>query len=307
MLIASRADVREELDRLRAHVAAARGFCEEVPSDGGSISSRRNFPGRRDPLATAKANDAALSRIGLELKAVVEQWREQVQKSNETPAQPSSGPKTAMRRGLVLIIASPSGAGKSTLSRLLLQTDPQLTLSVSVTTRPRRPSEVDGIHYHFIDKRRFEALRDRGELLEWAQVHGNFYGTPREPVETALEAGRDYLFDIDVQGTLQVYREMRSDVASVFIVPPLISELVEPLRRRAEDATSPFETLALAAGGDGLIGAISLWSSMTNLAPRLHVVAGDTGAGGEAEHPARRLRSSSAGASRQRPSGSTDI
>ncbi len=127
----------------------------------------------------------------------------------KTPAQPSSGPKTAMRRGLVLIIASPSGAGKSTLSRLLLQTDPQLTLSVSVTTRPRRPSEVDGIHYHFIDKRRFEALRDRGELLEWAQVHGNFYGTPREPVETALEAGRDYLFDIDVQGTLQVYQEMR--------------------------------------------------------------------------------------------------
>ena len=153
----------------------------------------------------------------------------------KTPAQPSSGPKTAMRRGLVLIIASPSGAGKSTLSRLLLQTDPQLTLSVSVTTRPRRPSEVDGIHYHFIDKRRFEALRDRGELLEWAQVHGNFYGTPREPVETALEAGRDYLFDIDVQGTLQVYREMRSDVASVFILPPSIPELVERLRRRAED------------------------------------------------------------------------
>ena len=153
----------------------------------------------------------------------------------KTPAQPSSRPKTAMRRGLVLIIASPSGAGKSTLSRLLLQTDPQLTLSVSVTTRPRRPSEVDGIHYHFIDKRRFEALRDRGELLEWAQVHGNFYGTPREPVETALEAGRDYLFDIDVQGTLQVYREMRSDVASVFILPPSIPELVERLRRRAED------------------------------------------------------------------------
>jgi guanylate kinase len=153
----------------------------------------------------------------------------------KTPAQPSSEPKTAMRRGLVLIIASPSGAGKSTLSRLLLQADPQLTLSVSVTTRPRRPSEVDGIHYHFIDKRRFEALRDRGELLEWAQVHGNFYGTPREPVETALEAGRDYLFDIDVQGTLQVYQEMRSDVASVFILPPSIPELVERLRRRAED------------------------------------------------------------------------
>jgi guanylate kinase len=139
------------------------------------------------------------------------------------------------RRGLVLIIASPSGAGKSTLSRLLLQTDKNLTLSVSVTTRQRRPSEVEGIHYHFIDQRRFETMRERGELLEWAQVHGNFYGTPRESVETALEAGRDYLFDIDVQGTLQVCKAMREDVASVFILPPSIPELVERLRRRAED------------------------------------------------------------------------
>jgi len=139
------------------------------------------------------------------------------------------------RRGLVLIIASPSGAGKSTLSRLLLQADHQLALSVSVTTRPRRPSEVDAMHYHFIDKRRFEAMRERRELLEWAQVHGNFYGTPREPVESALAAGRDYLFDIDVQGTLQVYQEMRNDVASVFILPPSIPELIERLRRRAED------------------------------------------------------------------------
>jgi guanylate kinase len=139
------------------------------------------------------------------------------------------------RRGLVLIIASPSGAGKSTLSRLLLQTDKNLTLSVSVTTRQRRPSEVDGIHYHFIDQRRFEAMRERGELLEWAEVHGNFYGTPRESVETALEAGRDYLFDIDVQGTLQVCQVMREDVASVFILPPSIPELLERLRRRAED------------------------------------------------------------------------
>jgi guanylate kinase len=149
----------------------------------------------------------------------------------ENPAKPLGVP----RRGLVLIIASPSGAGKSTLSRLLLQKDKNLTLSVSVTTRQRRPSEVDGIHYHFIDNRRFEAMRDRGELLEWAQVHGNLYGTPRESVETALETGRDYLFDIDVQGTLQVCHAMRSDVASVFILPPSIPELLERLRRRAED------------------------------------------------------------------------
>jgi guanylate kinase len=152
-----------------------------------------------------------------------------------TPAEASDRAFAPARRGLVLIIASPSGAGKSTLSRLLLQTDRNLALSVSVTTRQRRPSEVDGIHYHFIDKRRFEALRDHGELLEWAQVHDNFYGTPREPVETALEAGRDYLFDIDVQGTLQVCEVMRNDVASVFILPPSIPELLERLRRRAED------------------------------------------------------------------------
>jgi guanylate kinase len=139
------------------------------------------------------------------------------------------------RRGLVLIVASPSGAGKSTLSRLLLQTDRNLTLSVSVTTRQRRPSEVEGIHYHFIDKRRFEGMRERGELLEWAEVHGNLYGTPRESVETALAAGRDYLFDIDVQGTLQVCQAMREDVATVFILPPSIPELLERLRRRAED------------------------------------------------------------------------
>lgn len=153
----------------------------------------------------------------------------------KTTPQVSSEAGHLTRRGLILIIASPSGAGKSTLSRLLLQADDELALSVSVTTRPRRPSEVDGMHYHFIDKRHFEALRERGELLEWAQVHGNFYGTPRQPVEAALKAGRDYLFDIDVQGTLQVYQEMRSDVASVFVLPPSIPELVERLRRRAED------------------------------------------------------------------------
>jgi guanylate kinase len=154
---------------------------------------------------------------------------------------PPSDTKPSPRRGLILIIASPSGAGKSTLSRLLLQADDQLTLSISVTTRPRRPSEVDGMHYHFMDKRRFEALRERGELLEWAEVHGNFYGTPREPVVAALEAGRDYLFDIDVQGTLQVYQEMRSDVASVFILPPSIPELVGRLHRRAEDDESTIQ------------------------------------------------------------------
>ena len=146
----------------------------------------------------------------------------------------SAPPST--RRGLILVIASPSGAGKSTLSRNLLQAEEgALSLSVSVTTRARRPSEIDGVHYKFLTVRDFERLRDQGDLLEWAEVHGNFYGTPRTPVEEALTAGRDVLFDIDVQGTMQVYEAMREDVASVFILPPSIAELERRLHRRAED------------------------------------------------------------------------
>lgn len=139
------------------------------------------------------------------------------------------------RRGVMLIIASPSGAGKSTLARLLLETDKSIGMSVSVTTRPRRPSEVDGVHYRFISERDFHLMVERSELLEHAQVHGNYYGTPRAPVEAALEEGRDVLFDIDVQGTIQLYETMRPDVASVFILPPSIAELEKRLARRAED------------------------------------------------------------------------
>lgn len=140
------------------------------------------------------------------------------------------------RRGLMLVIASPSGAGKSTLTRLLLQTRNDIALSISVTTRPRRPSEVDGVHYHFISRAMFEASRERGDLLEWAEVHGNFYGTPKAPIDAALAEGRDVLFDIDVQGTAQLYQTMRADVASVFILPPSAAELARRLDRRAEDA-----------------------------------------------------------------------
>jgi guanylate kinase len=144
------------------------------------------------------------------------------------------------RRGVMLVISSPSGAGKSALSRALLDMDrkngQQIVLSVSVTTRPKRSSEVDGVHYHFRDVPEFEAMRERGELLEWAEVHGNFYATPRKPVEQALASGKDVLFDIDVQGTLQLYRHMRNDVVSVFILPPSISELQDRLKRRAEDS-----------------------------------------------------------------------
>lgn len=139
------------------------------------------------------------------------------------------------RRGIMLIVSSPSGAGKTTLTRNLLKEEENVSLSISVTTRPRRTSEIDGVHYKFLTLRQFELMRDGGELLEWAEVHGNFYGTPREPVETALTEGRDVLFDIDWQGTLQLYETMRADVVSVFVLPPAANELKSRLERRAED------------------------------------------------------------------------
>jgi guanylate kinase len=140
------------------------------------------------------------------------------------------------RRGIMLIVSSPSGAGKTTLTRNLLEQEENVSLSISVTTRERRASEIDGVHYHFISKRKFELMRDGGELLEWAEVHGNYYGTPREPVERALEEGRDILFDIDWQGTQQLYERMRDDVVSVFVLPPTAEELKARLERRAEDS-----------------------------------------------------------------------
>ncbi|HEU4661387.1 MAG TPA: guanylate kinase [Pseudolabrys sp.] len=140
------------------------------------------------------------------------------------------------RRGIMLVLSSPSGAGKTTLSRNLLELEENVTLSISVTTRPRRPSEIDGVHYRFLTKRQFELMRDAGDLLEWAEVHGNFYGTPREPVEKALAAGRDVLFDIDWQGTQQLYASMRADVVSVFVLPPSAAELKSRLERRAQDS-----------------------------------------------------------------------
>ena len=140
------------------------------------------------------------------------------------------------RRGILFVVSSPSGAGKTTLTRTLIEKETNLNLSVSVTTRRRRPSEIDGVHYRFISKRHFEAMRAADELLEWAEVHGNFYGTPREPVEQALAAGRDMLFDIDWQGTQQICQKMRSDVVSVFVLPPSAVELKARLERRAEDS-----------------------------------------------------------------------
>ena len=143
---------------------------------------------------------------------------------------------TEARRGLMLVLSSPSGAGKSTLARLLIETDPLIRLSVSVTTRPPRPGERDGVHYHFIDRVRFEAMREAGELLEWALVFDNYYGTPRRPVDEALAAGRDILFDIDWQGTQQLYEKARHDLVRVFVLPPSAAELEARLRRRAQDS-----------------------------------------------------------------------
>jgi guanylate kinase len=140
------------------------------------------------------------------------------------------------RRGIMLVLSSPSGAGKTTLTRNLLEQEENVALSISVTTRQRRASEIEGRHYFFVSKHQFEVMRDTGDLLEWAEVHGNYYGTPREPVEKALDSGRDVLFDIDWQGTQQLYEKMRSDVVSVFVLPPSADELKARLERRAEDS-----------------------------------------------------------------------
>jgi len=139
------------------------------------------------------------------------------------------------RRGLMLVLSSPSGAGKSTLSRMLLAADPDVELSVSVTTRKQRPGEVDGRDYHFIDAPRFDAMVEDGDLLEWAEVFGNRYGTPRLPVEAALAQGRDVLFDIDWQGTQQLEKAGR-DLVSIFVLPPSIPDLEQRLRTRAQDS-----------------------------------------------------------------------
>ncbi len=145
----------------------------------------------------------------------------------------------ASRRGMILILSSPSGAGKTTLTRMLMQDKAlDLTLSISVTTRPRRSSEVDGIHYRFVDRREYERMKKGGDLLEWAEVHGNGYGTPRAPVEKVLAEGRDMLFDVDWQGAQQVRERLGDDVVSIFVLPPSMRELRARLERRAEDSAA---------------------------------------------------------------------
>lgn len=144
--------------------------------------------------------------------------------------------KKIARRGLMFVLSSPSGAGKTTLSRMLLKADSKVELSVSVTTRPKRDGEVDGRDYHFIDDRRFVSMVRSGELLEWAEVFGFRYGTPQRPVERALRAGRDVLFDIDWQGAQQLREKARDDLVTVFILPPSAVELERRLHTRAQDS-----------------------------------------------------------------------
>src|SRR5580704_7516857 len=150
-------------------------------------------------------------------------------------ARASPNRKAIARRGVMFVLSSPSGAGKTTLSRMLLKFDRDVALSVSVTTRPKRRGEINGRDYHFIDRARFKDMVKNGELLEWAEVFGHHYGTPRRPVINALKAGRDVLFDIDWQGTQQLAEKARDDLVSVFILPPSWHELERRLSTRGQD------------------------------------------------------------------------
>ncbi|MEM7067839.1 MAG: guanylate kinase [Pseudomonadota bacterium] len=158
------------------------------------------------------------------------------------------------RRGVMLVLSSPSGAGKSTIARNLLAKNDNLEMSVSVTTRARRGSEIDGTHYSFISEREFQRMKESDALLEWAQVHSNFYGTPRDAVDVAMGEGRDMLFDIDYQGGQQLMEKARADVVSVFLLPPSMEELKSRLERRAEDAPE-----VIAKRLDNAIEEISHW------------------------------------------------
>ena len=140
------------------------------------------------------------------------------------------------RRGLLIVLSSPSGAGKTTISRLLLDADPEVRMSISATTRPKRPGEVEGEDYHFVDDAEFDRLIAAGEFVEWAPVFGHRYGTPKAPVKDALRDGHDILFDIDWQGTQQLHSAMGEDLVRIFILPPSMAELERRLRERGTDS-----------------------------------------------------------------------
>ena len=157
---------------------------------------------------------------------------------------------TVRRRGLMLVLSSPSGAGKTTIARELLASDRQLEMSVSATTRPPRPGEVNGKDYHFVDIATFERMVSEGQMLEHAKVFDNYYGTPAVPVRQALASGKDVLFDIDWQGTQQMRQSARSDLASIFILPPAIEELERRLKARAQDSDEVVRNRMAKAGDE---------------------------------------------------------
>ena len=140
------------------------------------------------------------------------------------------------RRGLMFVLSSPSGAGKTTIAHRLLEQDQEIAMSISVTTRPIRPGETDGLDYRFIDHAGFEAMVEAGEFLEWAEVLGHLYGTPKAQIKAGLKEGQDFLFDIDWQGTQQLYQRMETDVVRVFLLPPSIEALEARLRSRGTDS-----------------------------------------------------------------------
>jgi guanylate kinase len=143
---------------------------------------------------------------------------------------------TRRRRGLLIVLSSPSGAGKTTISRMLMESDGEVTMSVSATTRPKRPGETDDVDYHFVDDTEFDRMIQSGEFVEWAPVFGHRYGTPKNPVKDALRAGRDILFDIDWQGTQQLQAAMGEDLVTIFILPPSMKELERRLHERGTDS-----------------------------------------------------------------------
>ena len=167
----------------------------------------------------------------------------------------SNEPPTRIRRGLLIVLSSPSGAGKSTISRMLLDADPDVRMSISATTRPKRPGEAEDVDYHFVDDAEFDRLVAAGEFVEWAPVFGYRYGTPKAPVKQALRDGRDILFDIDWQGTQQLHSAMGEDLVRIFILPPSMPELERRLRSRGTDPETVIADRMQRAAGE-----ISHWA-----------------------------------------------